>query len=74
MTIKQLQKVFELENGQYVTINDSRNQRTIESVNGWCLELSYDYEGFNYEEIDRILSLKVDRCKFSKHRLVIYAH
>lgn len=74
MKIKQLQKVVELNNEQFVRIQDTRNNRTIESSSGWALEPDYDYPGFNYEEIQRILNLTVDSVTFGKYSLVIWAH
>ena len=43
MKIKNLQKVVELKNEQFVRINDQRNMRTIESAQGWVFEPDYDY-------------------------------
>jgi len=74
MTIRQLQKVVTVEDHQYVIINDMKNVRTIQSDGGWVLEPGYDYEGYNYEEIDRILSLSIDEVRFSKNFLRIWAH
>lgn len=74
MTIKQLQKVMDLNDDQYVRINDQRNHRMIESSEGWCFDIDYDYDGYNYEEVERILALRVSSCKFTKYSLVIWAY
>ena len=74
MTIRQLQKVFDLNDNQRVRINDGRTVRTIESDYGWVLEPDYDYDGYNYEEIERIMKLKVEGVKFEKNWLVIWAY
>lgn len=73
MTIKQLQKVLDVKFYQNVRIRDTRNQRTIETMRGWVLEPDYDYDGYNYEEIERILSLHVDSAEFGGDLLTIWA-
>ena len=74
MTIKQLQNVFSVHVTQRVRIHDRKNSRTIESVYGWVLEPDYDYVGFNYQEVDRILSLHVHGAEFRGDWLIIYAY
>lgn len=73
MTIKQLQQVLNVKFYQNVRIRDTRNQRTIETMRGWVLEPDYDYDGYNYEEIERILSLHVDSAEFGGDLLTIWA-
>ena len=72
MTIRQLQKVLDLTDNQRVRINDGRKLITIESDCGWCLEPDYDYEGYNYDEIERIMKLKISGMKFEKNWLIIW--
>lgn len=74
MTIKQLQQVFSVKASQRVKIHDRKNSRTIESVYGWVLEPDYDYEGFNYEEVERILSMHVYGAEFRGEWLIIFAY
>lgn len=74
MTIRQLQKVFDLTDDQHVRIMDAKNLRTIETAEGWVLEPSYDYEGYNYEEIERILSLRIYGIEFKGKVLTVWAH
>lgn len=73
MTIKQLQKILDVKFYQNVRIRDTRNQRTIESNGGWSLEPDYEYSGYNYEEIERILSLRVDSAEFGGDLLTVWA-
>ena len=73
MTIKQLQKVVCVADNQRVKINDCRTWKTIETVTGWAMEPDYEYEGFNYEEVERILNLKVVSVMFSQDWLYIWA-
>lgn len=72
MTIGQLQKVMCLKDNQRVRVNDGRKLITIESEQGWCFEPDYEYEGFNYEEIERILKLKISGIEFRNNWLVIW--
>lgn len=74
MKVKQLMKVAEIKVGQHVKINDGRNYRTIETSEGWILEPDYDYEGFNYDEIERIKNMTVDGMEFSEDCLTIWVH
>ena len=74
MTIKQLQNVLNLKDNQYVRVHDHRTQRTIDSVEGWCFEPDYEYDGFNYDEIKRILSLRVVSAEIKGDWLHIHAH
>lgn len=74
MTIRQLQKVTELKDGQRVRINDMRKLVTIESDYDWCFEPDYDYEGYNYDEVERIMRLSVDGLNFDSRWLTIWAH
>ena len=73
MTIRQLQKFFALTDKQRVRINDMRKVLTIESDYGWVLEPDYDYDGYNYEEVERIMKLKVEEVRFEKNWLTIWA-
>ena len=74
MTIKQLQKVLEVSDRQRVRVNDNRTCRKIDSIEGWIFEPEYDYQGTNVDEINRILSLKVDCAEFKNDWLIIWAH
>ena len=74
MKIKSLQKVVSVHENQRVIIFDQRNHRTIETVEGWVLEPSYDYDGYNYEEIERILNLSVSDVEFNGNTLKIWAY
>lgn len=75
MKIKSLQKIVELKPDQFVVINDQKNNRTLESESGgWVFEPDYDYAGFNYEEIERILNLSVSAVEFGKYSLRIWAY
>ena len=73
MTIRQLQKVFALTDKQRVRINDLRKARVIESDYAWVLEPDYDYDGYNYEEVERIMKMKVEEVRFEKNWLTIWA-
>lgn len=73
MTIKQLFEVTMVNWKQHVVVNDQQTFRTIRSENGWAFDLNYDYPGENYEEIARILGLKVESITFSGEELVIWA-
>lgn len=74
MTIRQLQKVMDVNDNQYVKIHDTRTQRTIDSIEGWVFEPDYDYEGFNYDEVERIMNLKITAMEFSNDWLTIWAY
>ena len=74
MTIKQLQNVFSVKDSQRVRIHDRKNSRTIETVCSWVLEPDYDYEGFNYQEVERIMSMRVHGAEFRGDWLIIYAY
>lgn len=74
MKIRQLQRVVDVKDNQHVKINDGRKLITIESDCGWCFEPDYDYEGFNYDEIERIMNLSVDGIEFNGKVLTIWAH
>jgi hypothetical protein len=74
MTIRQLQRVFNVKDDQRVRVNDGRKLITIESDYGWCFEPDYEYEGFNYDEIERIMKLSVDGAEFNGKVLTIWAH
>ena len=74
MTIRQLQQVFSVKASQRVKIHDRKNSRTIETLYGWVLEPNYDYEGFNYQEVERIMSMQVHGAEFRGDCLIIYAH
>lgn len=73
MTIRQLQNVFDLSDNQRVRINDGGEYLTIESDSGWVLEPGYDYDGYNYEEVERIMKLKVYCIEFKGDQLIIWA-
>ncbi|MBR3019991.1 MAG: hypothetical protein IKH57_23435 [Clostridia bacterium] len=73
MKIKQLVKVMGLGADQTVRINDEREHRTIESVGGWVLEPDYDYSGYNYNEVERIMNLTVTGMAFNGDTLTIWA-
>ena len=73
MTIKQLQKVVCMTSNQRVKINDCRTCKTIETVKGWAMDPNYEYEDFNYEEVERILNLKVIAVMFTQGWLYIWA-
>lgn len=72
MKLKQLQKVACVSDNQRVKVNDGRNYRTIETDCGWAFNLDYDYLGFNYEEVDRILNMTVDSFEFSQDLLTVW--
>ena len=74
MTIKQLQKVMDLNCNQCVKVSDARTQRTIYSVYGWIFEPEYDYDGTNVDEVERILSLKISSVVFDNDTLKIWAY
>ena len=72
MKIKQLMNVMVLSDDQYVTVNDYRTHKRIDSVGGWVFEPDYDYHGNNYEEVERILNLTVGSAEFANDRLTIW--
>ena len=74
MTVRQLQNVFSVKDSQRVRIHDRKNSRTIETVYGWVLEPDYDYDGFNYQEVERILSLQVHGAEFRGDWLILFTH
>ena len=74
MKIGQLAKVIELRENQRVKIRDTRTNKTIESVSGWVIEPEYEYTGFNHEEVERIMDLKVASAKFEYDWLLIWAY
>ena len=73
MKIRQLVNVISLNDNQRVKVHDTRTQRTIESASGWAWDLDYEYEGFNYDEVSRILELKVYAVTISGDWLNIWA-
>ena len=73
MKIRQLVNVISLNDNQRVKVHDTRTQRTIESEIGWVFGLDYEYEGFNYDEVNRILNLKVYAVTISGDWLNIWA-
>ena len=74
MRIKQLQKLVMVKSRQHIKIINTRERRTIETNEGWDFEPDSNYEGYDADEIKKILDWTVDCIEFNSEVFEVWVH